>query len=92
MKPKLIIVGLVVLLVILQFRLWFGGGSLAELNQLRQTVAEQTRQNEVLRERNAFLEAEVRDLKTHTEAIEEISRLDLGMIKPGETFFQIIEK
>lgn len=91
MKSKLLMVFLVLLLLFLLFRLWFGKGSLAELNQLKQAVATQKLANHELRERNSFLEAEVIDLKTKTEAIEEISRLDFGMIKPGELFFQVIE-
>jgi len=88
---KLLIVILLVLLVSLQINLWFGDGSLSEVSQLRQQVAQQRQTNEQLNERNAALEAEVKDLKQGLDAIEERARNELGMVKKDETFFQIIE-
>ena len=82
---------LVVLLVLLQYRLWVGDGSLAEVWDLYQQVELQRAENERLRERNQALEAEVKDLKQGLEAIEERAREELGMIRDGETFYQIIE-
>lgn len=82
---------LVVLFVILQYRLWVGDGSLAEVQRLREGIALQQSENGQLRERNAALDAEVSDLKQGLIAVEERARAELGMIKEGETFFQIIE-
>ena len=82
---------LVVLLVLLQYRLWVGDGSLAEVWDLYQQVELQRTENERLSERNQALEAEVKDLKQGLEAIEERAREELGMIRDGETFYQIIE-
>ncbi|HHJ15297.1 MAG TPA: cell division protein FtsB [Gammaproteobacteria bacterium] len=82
---------LVVLLVLLQYRLWVGDGSLAEVWDLYQQVELQRAENGRLRERNQALEAEVKDLKQGLEAIEERAREELGMIRDGETFYQIIE-
>lgn len=82
---------LVVLLLALQFRLWVGDGSLAEVARLKREIAEQSRENAEFRERNQILDAEVRDLKEGLEAVEERARRELGMIGPGETYFQIIE-
>lgn len=82
---------LVVLLVLLQYRLWVGDGSLAEVWDLYQQVELQRTENERLNERNQALEAEVKDLKQGLEAIEERAREELGMIRDGETFYQIIE-
>ena len=82
---------LIVLLLILQYKLWFGDGNMREVWQLQSAIEEQKKENEKLRERNAALEAEVQDLKQGLEAIEERARSELGMIKKGETFYQIIE-
>ncbi len=83
---------LVVLLVLLQYRLWVGDGSFAEVWDLYQQVEMQREENQQLRERNQALEAEVQDLKQGLGAIEERAREELGMIKEGETFYQIIEE
>jgi len=83
---------LVVLLVLLQYRLWVGDGSFAEVWDLYQQVEMQREENQQLRERNQALEAEVQDLKQGLGAIEERAREELGMIKKGETFYQIIEE
>jgi cell division protein FtsB len=82
---------LFVLLLSLQYRLWVGDGSLAEVWDLYQQVEVQRDENQRLRERNQALEAEVQDLKKGLGAIEERAREELGMIKEGETFYQIIE-
>jgi cell division protein FtsB len=89
MKKLLIL--LVLLLVYLQYSLWIGDGSLQEVWRLRQDVEQQRQENAQLRERNAALDAEVRDLKQGLETIEEHAREDLGMIKKGETFYQVVE-
>jgi cell division protein FtsB len=83
---------LLLILVLLQSRLWFSDSSLIQVWRLEDAVEEQLKENEQLRERNRALEAEVIDLKTGTEAIEERARSELGMIKKGETFYQTIEK
>ena len=88
---KALIAILIVLLLILQYKLWFGDGNMREVWKLQAAIEEQKKENEKLRERNAALEAEVEDLKQGMEAIEERARSELGMIKKGETFYQIIE-
>ena len=88
---RLIIGILLVLLLLLQYRLWVGEGSLAEVNNLQQEIAAQQQKLAKLRQRNRALQAEVRDLKQGMEAIEERARSELGMIKEGETFYQVIE-
>lgn len=82
---------LLVLFGLLQYRLWVGDGSLAEVWRLHKAVQEQREENKNLRDRNEALEAEVRDLKTGSEAIEERARSELGMIRDGETFYQVVE-
>lgn len=79
------------LLLFLQYRLWVGEGSLAEVWQLHQAVEAQQVENEQQGETNLILDAEVTDLKTGLEAIEERARNELGMIRKGETFYQVVE-
>ena len=82
---------LLLLLVVLQYRLWVGEGSLAEVYALRQEIESRKAELEQLRIRNQALQAEVNDLKQGLEAIEERARSELGMIRQGEIFYQVIE-
>jgi len=87
-----IITGILILLfVLLQYDLWVGEGSLASAWRLTQSVTAQQKENQTLKERNATLAAEVMDLKQGLDAIEERARNELGMIKEGETFIQVVE-
>jgi len=79
------------LLILLQYPLWFGHGSVYTLWRLKSEIAAQKEENARLKDRNQALEAEVVDLKQGYEAIEERARTELGMVKKGETFFQVIE-
>jgi len=90
MGLKSILTILIVLFVLLQYRLWLGTGGLVRLWQINQAVEEQLQENNRLEERNLALEAEVIDLKRGLEAVEERARSELGMIKKGETFVQIV--
>ncbi len=83
---------LVLLIAGLQYRLWNGSGSLAEVTDLHHSINDQIAQNKRLLERNQALEAEVRDLKSGLDAVEELARAELGMVKKDETFFLIVEK
>jgi cell division protein FtsB len=87
---KYLAAALLVVLVLLQYRLWFGQGGMREVGRLRAEIAAQRDENETLRERNRTLAAEVQDLKKGTVAIEERARTDLGMIGKSETFFQVV--
>lgn len=89
---RLLTVILVVLLIGLQYQLWFGRNSLPAAWRLARQVEAQKQENEQLRERNAALEAEVEDLKQGLSAIEERARTELGMVKKGETFYQVIPR
>jgi len=82
---------LAVLLLLLQYPLWLGKGGWLKVWDLNHQVESQQLVNQQTQARNALLDAEVRDLKQGTEAIEERARSELGMIKRGEVFFQIIE-
>jgi cell division protein FtsB len=87
---KFVAAGLLILLVLLQYRLWFGDGSVREVAQLQTQITSQEEQNAKLRERNRTLAAEVQDLKKGTTAIEERARTDLGMVGKSETFYQVV--
>ncbi|RKT45088.1 cell division protein FtsB [Thiocapsa rosea] len=89
---RLLILVLILLLAGLQFRLWVGEGSLAEVHGLKNEIAAQEEELVRLRARNQELQAEVMDLREGVEALEERARRDLGMIKPGEIFIQVIER
>ena len=79
----------VVLLAALQYPMWLGKGGWLQVHETDRQLAVQREANEKLKARNEALDADVRDLKTGSEAIEERARSELGMIKPDEVFFQI---
>jgi cell division protein FtsB len=82
---------LVVLLLLLQYPLWIGKGSWLRVWDLNRQLDMQKQVNRETQLRNALLDAEVRDLKQGTAAIEERARSELGMIKRDEVFYQIVE-
>lgn len=82
---------LIVLLVGLQLKLWTGNGSMREVDTLRVAVKKQADDNARLQQRNLAVGADVLDLKQGDQAIEARARTELGLIKPGETFYQVVE-
>ncbi len=89
---RILLLILSILLLVLQYRLWVGDGSLAEVWRLHQDVEQQKSENARLKERNEALDADVKDLKQGLAAIEERAREELGMVKQDEIFYQIIER
>ena len=89
---KKIIVILLVLLLILQYKIWLGDAGVPEILHLQDQVDSEQIQVDRLKERNSSLEAEVNDLKTGLDAIEERARSELGMIRNNETYYQVIER
>ena len=87
---KILLTILILLLIGLQYKLWFGDGSLSEVVQLSRELDLQKERLHELEERNRILEAQVLDLQNGLDAFEEKARNDLGMIKQGETFIQLI--
>lgn len=83
---------LVILVLLLQYRLWVGEGSFAEVVSLKREITGQQQELERLQQRNQALQAEVDSLKNDLEAVEELARSDLGMIREDEEFLQILEK
>jgi cell division protein FtsB len=88
---KLLTLGLVVLIALIQYPLWLGKGSWLRVWEVDQQIRSQRGVNRQLRARNDALEAEVRDLKVGLDAIEERARSELGMVKQDEIFFQVLE-
>src|SRR5690606_25286382 len=89
--PYWLFVVLILLLGGLQYRLWVGDGSMARVSALHRQIAEQQGENQRLLERNRILEAEVMELKQGMETVEERARQELGMVKEGETLYQLTE-
>lgn len=87
---RLLVLGLLVLLGVLQIRLWLSEDGWSELLRLQHSVAEQREQNKALAERNARLEADVNDLKQGETALEERARSDLGMVRKDESFYLLV--
>ena len=83
---------LIVLIALLQYPLWVGKGSWLKVWEFDQQVVTQHEINQKLQIRNAALDAEVRDLKQGSDAIEERARNELGMIKKDEIFFHVLEE
>jgi cell division protein FtsB len=77
------------LIVALQYPMWLGKGGWLEVRHLDRQVSAHYEANAKLRQRNAALEADVRDLKAGFEAIEERARAELGMVRGDEVFFQL---
>jgi cell division protein FtsB len=82
---------LIILLIVLQLKLWVGAGSMREVDALRVSVKTQADANAALLQRNQALGADVEDLKHGEQATEARARSELGLIKPGETFYQVVE-
>lgn len=83
---------LIALLIALQMKLWSDTGGMREVDTLRAAVKKQTDDNQRLLQRNQALAADVADLKGGEQAVEARARAELGLIKPGETFYQVVEK
>ncbi|HUF20503.1 MAG TPA: cell division protein FtsB [Burkholderiales bacterium] len=88
---RLLAIALILLIALIQNPLWFGKGGWFRVWELDRQVEAQRETNRQLVARNQTLDAEVRDLKEGMDAAEERARLELGMIKSDEIFFQILE-
>ena len=83
---------LIVLILAIQYPLWIGKGSWLRVWDVNKQLTEQKNKNTKLAQRNAGLDADVRDLKEGLVAVEERARVELNMIKPNETYYQVLEK
>lgn len=92
MKASILLcMGLLVMLGWLQYKLWLSSDGVMPFWQLKRDIAQQDIQNKMLQKRNDQIAAEIEDLKVGTEAIEERARKDLGLMKSGEVFYQIVQ-
>jgi len=93
MKPgRWLIAGLVLIVLFLQGRLWVGEGSLAQVSGLQVRIERESAENSIKEQRNRVLRAEVVELKSGLESIEEKARSEFGLIKQGETFFLLVDE
>jgi cell division protein FtsB len=83
---------LIALIIAIQYPLWIGKGSWLRVWEVNKQLTEQKDKNAKLAQRNGALDADVRDLKEGLTAVEERARVELGMIKPNETFYQVVEQ
>lgn len=89
MLQKILLFSFILLLAHLQYQIW--QGSYQDWQTMQQRLAEQQAINAQLQQRNQALIAEVQDLKQGVDSIEEYARMELGLIKQGEVFYQIVE-
>lgn len=87
---RILLIILLALFTLLQYRLWISEDGARGLWRLNDAVQAQENENRQLRDRNAILEGEVRDLKDGLDAVEERARSDLGMIRTDESFYQLV--
>ena len=90
MSARLLSIALFILLLLLLYGLLFGKQNVLDLMGQRARLAQLTEETKVLRERNERIRLDVNDIKTRLGAIEGLARSELGLIKPGETFYQIV--
>lgn len=88
---KLIFISLLLLLLQLQMQFWWGQAGLSDLFIIQEHIAKQQALNTELQQRNQSLFVEVADLKSKLDTVEEYARMELGLIKQGEVFYQIVE-
>ena len=88
---KLVLAVLLLILLLLQVRLWSGAGSLADIDRLQREIDQQQAENAGLLERNEALREEVDDLKNGVDSIEERARSELGLSRRGETFVLVVD-
>lgn len=87
----LLSITLVCTLIFLQYRLWFESGGIRDMVQLKKALAVQYAENDKLKQRNEELLSQIKDLQTSQDATESRARNELGMIKKGETFYQVVK-
>ncbi len=90
MKPIIFILG--ILFLVLQYEFWFSKGGAVSAWRLKQNIAVQQQNNKKVQKSNLALVADIKDLKSGNQSIEERARNELGMVKKGETFYQVVGK
>jgi cell division protein FtsB len=92
LKLQLLAAALIAALVFLHYLLWIDEDGVRQTHTLRISIRAQTEENAELTERNRALAAEIEDLKRGLMAIEERARADMGMVRPDETFYRLLDK
>ena len=87
-----ILVSMTLLMLFLQYRLWVGEGSLAHASGLKEQVQRMQSENRSISQRNAILKAEIIDLRSGLDAIEEKARSEFGLVKQNEAFFLLVDE
>jgi cell division protein FtsB len=88
---RTIIIVLIGALFGIQYKLWLGDGGIFQTKGLEKRIAEQTKENQRIATRNKGIEADIAELKSGEQALEEQARYELGMVKEGETYYQVLE-
>lgn len=88
---KALTFALMIVLLLMQYQLWYGQGGVHDAQRLKRVIAIADIQNAHMLERNALLLADVHDLRSGDEAVEERARNHMGMVKDGEHFYQLID-
>ena len=89
---KLIFGALLVLLLLLQYEFWFSDGGMKTVSQLQKSIAVQAKKNDELDKRNQTLITEIQGLQNGNTSVEAHARKDLGMVKKGEVFYQLVKQ
>lgn len=84
-------IALILLLLFLQYRLWFDSGGIIDLQRLKKELASKTQENNQLKSRNDDLIKQIQSLQANDDAVESRARQELGMIKKGETYYQVLK-
>lgn len=88
---KVILIILSLILAVLQYRFWFADDGLLKVLHLKHAISEVQAKNDVVAKHNDYLATEIKALKKGGAEIENRARSDLGMIKKGEIFYQVVK-
>lgn len=88
---KILPIALLFLLILLQYHLWFGSGGIIDMLRTKKQLALEVKMNDKLKQRNDKLIKQIQGLQASNEAIESRARGELGMVKKGETFYQVVK-
>ena len=88
---RTVIIFLILALISLQYKLWVGEGSVSQWLHLEKKLVKQDEENKQRLAQNRSLEADINELKSGDQALEEQARYELGMVKEGEMYYQFVE-
>lgn len=88
---RIIVILLIIVLLGLQYKLWIGDGSMTQWLRLEQKLDAQQQKNKQMLARNQVIDADIAELKSGEQALEEQARFELGMIKEGEVYYQFVD-